>query len=102
MCDRATIQPMVTTKEVEKLAGLARIDLSEEEKRAFSGEIEAILKYVSDIQGLETPPYIGAVNEVRNILREDGNAHESGVYSENLLSLAPVREGNYFRVKRIL
>ena len=40
--------------------------------------------------------------EVRNVMREDGPAHETGAYSEALLKEAPAREGDAVRVKKIL
>lgn len=37
-----------------------------------------------------------------NVMREDGEPHESGLYTEKLLSAAPQREGQYIKVKKIL
>jgi aspartyl-tRNA(Asn)/glutamyl-tRNA(Gln) amidotransferase subunit C len=93
---------MIKPEEVEKLARLARIELSDEEKSTFSGEIDAILSYVSDIQKLGASVDVREVSSVRNVLREDTDAHESGAYTEAILKEAPAREGNYVRVKRIL
>ena len=41
-------------------------------------------------------------NTMRNVMREDANPHESGIYTEKMLEQAPAREGNYIKVKKIL
>ena len=35
-------------------------------------------------------------------MREDSNPHEPGVYTEDLLNLAPERAGQYVKVQKIL
>ncbi|MDO8619983.1 MAG: Asp-tRNA(Asn)/Glu-tRNA(Gln) amidotransferase subunit GatC [bacterium] len=95
---------MITTEEIEKLAMLARIALSPEEKERMRGEVDSILEYVATIQkvsataGTRTPSIVAQVN----VMREDGSPHESGIYTEALVSSAPRREGNYIKVKKIL
>ncbi len=94
----------ITTEEIEKLAMLARIALSPEEKERMRGEVDSILEYVATIQkvseaaGARTPSIVAQ----RNVMREDANPHESGIYTEALVSSAPRREGNYLKVKKIL
>jgi Asp-tRNA(Asn)/Glu-tRNA(Gln) amidotransferase C subunit len=39
---------------------------------------------------------------VRNVLREDANPHESATFTEAILKNAPSRQGDYFKVKKIL
>ncbi len=95
---------MLTPEEVTKLAVLARMELSETERQTFGREMESILAYVSEVQKLasgEDAPQ-GEPQENRNVLREDEDAHEPGLYTERLLALAPLREGAHIRVKKIL
>ncbi len=44
----------ITRTEVEHVAGLARLDLSEEEKDLFTGQMDAILAYVDKLNELDT------------------------------------------------
>lgn len=92
---------MVNSEDIKKLAFLSRIELSAEEENAFAREIDAILGYVSQISSVtgsgETP-----LPPLHNIFRADGEPHESGLYSEPLLAQAPDRQGDYFKVKKIL
>lgn len=97
---------MIGLKDIEKLAELARIRMSPEEMEPMRKDIDAILGYVGQIQEVaaslgasDLEPQSGAV---RNVLREDSTPHASGAYSEELLAEAPAREGNYFKVKKIL
>ncbi|MDO8564516.1 MAG: Asp-tRNA(Asn)/Glu-tRNA(Gln) amidotransferase subunit GatC [bacterium] len=92
---------MVTETDIEKLALLARVALSEQEKEKLRTDVEAILEYVSDIRKVSGGEE-RAVPSLVNVMREDGTPHEGGVHTETLLSLAPKREGQYVRVKKIL
>lgn len=94
---------MISLKEIEKLADLSRVALAPEEKESLRKEMDSILGYVEQVQkvsaGLGSEKKAGSF---RNVMREDGNPHESGIYTEALLSVAPQREGNYIKVKKIL
>ncbi len=96
---------MIDIKDVEKLAELSRIKLTEEEKQKFGKEIDSILAYVNQIQevagasALEQP----VVGEVRNVMRPDAaNPNESGLNTESILAEAPARDGDLLKVKKIL
>lgn len=94
---------MITKEEVQKLADLSLLAVTEQELERFTGEIDGILNYVSELSTLTaehdaTP----AVPELRNVMREDANPHEPGLYTEALLAAAPDRKDGYVRVKKIL
>ncbi len=44
----------ITIKDVEHVANLARLDLSEAEKEQFAGQLNAILKYAEKLNQLDT------------------------------------------------
>ena len=48
---------MATTAEVQKLAALARITVSEEGLEKFTKEFDAILAYVSQLEKLDLPTF---------------------------------------------
>lgn len=92
---------MITIKDVEHVAKLARLELTQEEKEKFSKQLGDILKYVEqmnqvDTQGVE--PMSHAIPMV-NVMREDA------VVSENtkveLMANAPLKEDGFFRVPKI-
>ncbi|MFH1473086.1 MAG: Asp-tRNA(Asn)/Glu-tRNA(Gln) amidotransferase subunit GatC [bacterium] len=91
---------------INKLANLARIDISEKEAENLAGELRTILKYVSDLKVAMNKKQETITKKEdfsnRNVMRTDDGAHESGLYTEDLLNFAPDREGDYIRVKKIL
>lgn len=90
--------------EVLKLAKLARISISNEEAESLSHEFDSILKYVGEVRSVNNE--LGIMNKedfpIRNVMRADGEGHESGIYTEKILAEASSREGNYIKVKKIL
>ncbi len=92
---------MISKEDVKKLAGLARLGLTEMEMERFPGEIEAILGYVGKVkeaaEAAPKPEYPRV-----NVFREDEVTHTSGEYSSALLKAAPSHEGSYVKVKKIL
>jgi aspartyl-tRNA(Asn)/glutamyl-tRNA(Gln) amidotransferase subunit C len=92
----------IEIKDVEHLLGLARIAVSDSEKEVLRHDLEEILAYVSEIKEVATEVGESAVSELHNVLRADGNPHEGGMFTEDLLSAAPSREGNRVFVKKIL
>ena len=92
---------MITVSDIEKLSQLARIDVSDEEKASLAKEIEAILSYVAEIQKASADAPVKE-DYLRNVFRGDVETHESGIFTEKLLAASPDREGQYFKVKKIL
>lgn len=94
---------MISVSDIEKLAELARIRVPDAEKEALIKEIDAILAYVEQVRQAagdkEKSDELGAV---RNVLREDAEPHESGIFTEAILREAPSRQDNYIKVKKIL
>jgi aspartyl-tRNA(Asn)/glutamyl-tRNA(Gln) amidotransferase subunit C len=92
----------ITAADVRKVAELARLQLPEDRIEAYTGQLERILDYVAQLEGVDTegvPPTTRAV-EVVNVTRRD--EHDPTTVREDLLDLAPQREGDFFRVPRIL
>ena len=92
----------ISADDVRKVAQLARLDLPEERIATYTGQLERILDYVAHLEAVDTegvPPTTRAV-EVVNVTRED--EVQPTAVREMLLDLAPQREGDFFRVPRIL
>lgn len=88
---------MLSQTEVEKLAKLARIAITDEEKAQFGKEIESILGYVSEIQ--EVAKNGEQTISIKNVMREDVAVNTD---PKNLLESAPHTEGDFVAVKKIL
>lgn len=92
----------IDMKEVEHIALLARINISEEEKAEFAEQMNLILQYIEKLNELDTsgiePLY--HILPIYNVFRED-HAVESPARDE-LLANAPQQEDGYYKVPRIL
>lgn len=90
-------------EEVEHLAKLARIELAPNEADALTTDITSILGYVGEIKSITADAAAEKkVGSVHTVLREDGEPHEGGIYTDDLLAAAPKRNGRYIEVKKIL
>jgi len=88
----------LTRKEVEHIALLARLDLSEEELERYSVQLSAILDNVAALQELDTA-HISPTSSVlppRSCLRED--EPRPGLDTDAALRNAPDSQDNQFRV----
>ncbi len=92
----------IELKDVEHLAGLARIAVSDTEKEVLQHDLEEILAYVSQVTKVVATLGEPVTGELHNVMREDVNPHEPGIFTEEILSQAPSREGNRVFVKKIL
>ncbi len=94
---------MLKKEDVEKLASLSRINISDDEKEQLIADLDAILGYVDQIQeatkGSIDPNY-GFLENVH--LREDFSPHEEGAYTKVILDSAPKTEKGYLKVKKTL
>lgn len=93
----------ITKEEIAHLARLARIAITDEEAAALQPGINDIIGYVGAINELTAEHDITKkVGPVHNVLRPDEQTNEAGAHTEDLLQEAPVRDGRYVKVKKIL
>ena len=92
----------ISQKEVEHIAKLARIELSEQDKKTFSTQLTDILKYVDkldevDVDGVEPT---AQVTMLENIMRHD----KAGICArqKELVKAAPDSQDNQVKVKAVL
>ena len=88
--------------EVAKLAGLARIEMSEEELVSLSKEFTVILDAVARVQEVASADVAPTSHplSLRNVLRPD--VVVPSLSPEDALSGAPAQEDQRFRVPQIL
>ncbi len=92
----------ITKQDVEHVAKLARLEITETETDAFSRQLSAILTYVEQLKTLDTAGVepTATVLEQTNVFREDKARPSLSV--EKALANAPESESGHFRVPRIL
>lgn len=91
----------MTEVNIKALAELARLEVSDQELATLEKELPSIIGFVEEIQKATTTAEVNAPT-LRNVLRDDANPHESGLYTERLLAAAPNREGDRIAVKQVV
>jgi aspartyl-tRNA(Asn)/glutamyl-tRNA(Gln) amidotransferase subunit C len=92
----------LSIKEVEHVALLARLAMSEEEKEQFRAQLSSILEYADRINQLDTTAALPTyhVLPLQNVSRPDQRG--ATLTQEEVLQNAPDRDGSFFKVPRIL
>ncbi len=92
----------ITKEEVEHVARLARLELTEQEKETFTGQLDAILSYVEKLNELDTSGIVPTAHAVpmENAFRAD--AAFPSVGSEKALANAPGRVESFFGVPKVI
>lgn len=95
---------MISVDDVKKLADLSRLSLSPEEAEKLRGEVEAIVAYIDIVRKVDIPDDAdpSVYLDMQNVMRNDTDPHEPGMYTEAMLAQAPRREKDYLKVKKIL
>jgi aspartyl-tRNA(Asn)/glutamyl-tRNA(Gln) amidotransferase subunit C len=87
---------------VRHVAHLARLNVSEAEVHLFAEQLSTILDYVEQLNELDTddvPPTAHPL-PLSNVLRED--APKASCPVEEALKSAPVKEGAFFKVPKVI
>ncbi|MDN5347168.1 MAG: aspartyl-tRNA(Asn)/glutamyl-tRNA(Gln) amidotransferase subunit [Clostridia bacterium] len=92
----------ITLKEVEHVALLARLYLSEEEKQAYTQQLNSILEYMQKLNELDTAAVepTAHVLPLKNVLRDD--EVRPGLPREKALAGAPEAQDGQFKVPRVV
>jgi aspartyl-tRNA(Asn)/glutamyl-tRNA(Gln) amidotransferase subunit C len=88
--------------QVRKVAKLSRLELSDQEVQEFTGQLESILAYVDKLNELNTDGVepLAHCLPISNCLREDRMTDSIG--ADAALANAPQRDGEFFKVPKIL
>lgn len=92
----------ITSDQVEHVANLARLNLTEEEKIKFTKEMKEIIGFANklnelDTKGIEPSAHVIPMN---NVFRED--KVEPSYDREKIISNAPTSENGCFKVPKIV
>jgi len=98
---------MIKIEELEHLANLARIHLSDDDKKSLLKEFDGILTYVDQLKKVDVSlDAEGRVGTVKNVMREDITSHgdesHPDKYRDAVLAEAPDRVGDFVAVKKII
>ena len=92
---------MITIKDVEHVAKLARLELTDDEKELYTKQLGDVLKYVDQMNEVDTSDIkpMTQVIDFYNVMREDKVVQE--ISKEDLMANAPDEENGFFKVPKI-
>jgi aspartyl-tRNA(Asn)/glutamyl-tRNA(Gln) amidotransferase subunit C len=92
----------ISKKDVENVALLARLDLDEEEKEMFPGQLSNVLEHIDKLSKLKTDAvdFLSDSQVTRDQLRED--VLRPSFFSDDLLKNAPEQDKGHFKVPKII
>lgn len=92
----------VTEKDVKYIANLARLQLNPEEVKAFAGDMNKILKYMDQLNEVDTENVepLEHVIELESRLRKD--EAKAPLSHDDALKNAPEADSDYFRVPKVI
>ncbi|MBN2373805.1 Asp-tRNA(Asn)/Glu-tRNA(Gln) amidotransferase subunit GatC [bacterium] len=92
----------ITKKEVEYVADLACMEISEEEKEIFTRQLDSILSYMEKLNQLDTKDIepTSHVLQTDNVFRED--KVKPSLPQDEALANAPDKKNGFFRVPRVI
>lgn len=96
----------ITEADIEKIAALAQLEITDEERRALTPQLASIVAYVEQLNELDTSqiePSTGGLTpegERSRVVRDD--AARPSIGQEAALDQAPDPASGYFRVPKVL
>ncbi|MDD5260135.1 MAG: Asp-tRNA(Asn)/Glu-tRNA(Gln) amidotransferase subunit GatC [bacterium] len=92
----------ITSKEVEYVARLARLSLSEKEKEKMTAQLDSILQYMDTLNKLDTNNIepTSHVLPLNNVWRED--VARPSTPRDKILANAPDQAEGFYKVKKVI
>ncbi len=92
----------ISKDDVKYMANLARLGLTDAEVESLQTQLEVILEYIDKLKKADvskTPALTNALY-VKNVYRPDDP--KVSLDSNKVIALSPAREGNFFKVPKII
>lgn len=92
----------IDEKIVKKIATLSRIAISENEITKLSSELNSIIKWVEQLNEIDTTNVVPMTNNVNNTLHLRKDVISDGNIVDDILSNAPMTEDGFFLVPKVI
>ena len=92
----------IDIKQIEQVANLSRIKLTDNEKNVFREQLTSILGYIEKLNELDTDDVqpMAYATSIKNVFRED--QQESSFPRQKILELSPSSVNGFFKVPKVL
>lgn len=108
MANQASGARIITEDDIQHIADLARIEISEDEKKKYASEMSAVLGYIDLLNEVKTDNIAPTtqVTGLANVVRgDDPRIEDADIKNGNrkkILEGVPLKEGHYIKVKSVL
>lgn len=93
---------MITNKDIQTLAELARLEVSQDQCAAYADDFNGILSYIDTLSQVEVSSQDQNSQVVVNVVREDDSAYAPESFTDVLMKSAPDTKDGYLKVPKIL
>ena len=92
----------IDIKQIEQIANLSRIKLTDDEKDIFREQLTDILGYIEKLNELDTDDVqpMAHATSIKNVFRED--QQKSSFPRQEILELSPSSANGFFKVPKVL
>ncbi len=92
----------ITSADVDKIAKLAKLDLSEDEREKLTSQLSDIISYVEKLSKLDTKDVepLAHVNDLMNVFRKD--EPRPSIEKEDVFKNSPQNDNEFFLVPKVL
>lgn len=104
MSDSIDVMAVLTVADVERIAALAHLELTDEEKQLFTRQLADILSYAQQVQAIDTSgvPATAHVHRGQHTERDD-EPHASLAVADAIANAPdPAPDAGLFRVPRVI
>ena len=92
----------ISKEDVSKVAQLAKLKLNEEQIDNHANQIEKILDYINQLEKIDTTNVSCTTRAIEVINNFRSDSKETYKNRDDILNLAPEREGDFFKVPKII
>jgi len=96
----------ITEADIEKIAQLAHLEITDDERRMFAPQISEIVTYIEQLNAIDTSnvePALGGLTPAGEQTKSDRDDQvEQSLGQRVALEQAPDPAGGYFRVPKVL
>ena len=92
----------ITSADIDKIANLAKLDLSKAEREKFASQLSDIVSYIEKLNQLNTDDVtpLAHVNNLANVFRED-KARPS-MEKQDVFKNSPQHDDDFFLVPKVI
>ncbi|HYE60007.1 MAG TPA: Asp-tRNA(Asn)/Glu-tRNA(Gln) amidotransferase subunit GatC [Candidatus Kapabacteria bacterium] len=93
----------LSLRDIEQVATLARLNLTEEEKKRYADQISSVLAYIEMLQEVDTVgvPETCQVTGLEDVMREDVVEVQRSEVRKKIIASFPEKVGDVLKVKAV-